>query len=127
MTAPTNYDRDHDQDRDEDHITIRDVVAGYNAGAPTLAPGYEGLPFEEVHASVLDLLPDQGTCVLDMGAGSGRDAAWFAANGYKVVAAEPAAEMRAMGKALHSSPDIRGWTTPCPRRKRSCARNSPST
>ena len=109
MTAPTNYDgdRDHDQDRDEDHFTIRDVVASYNAGAPTLAPGYEGLPFEEVHASVRDLLPDAGACVLDMGAGSGRDSAWFAANGYKVVAAEPAAEMRAMGKALHPSPDIR--------------------
>ena len=107
MTARTNYDREHDQDRDEDHFTIRDVVASYNAGAPTLAPGYECLPFEEVHAPVLDLLPDQGACVLDMGAGSGRDAAWFAANGYKVVAAEPAAEMRAIGKALHHSPDIR--------------------
>ncbi len=42
-----------------------------------------------------------------MGAGSGRDAAWFAANGYSVVAAEPAAGMRRAGKALHSSPDIR--------------------
>ena len=73
MTAPTNYDRDH--------FTVRDVVASYNAGAPTLAPGYEDLPFEQVHASVLDLLPDQGACVLDMGAGSGRDSAWFAANG----------------------------------------------
>ena len=38
-----------------DHFTVRDVVASYNAGAPTLAPGYEDLPFEEVHASVLDL------------------------------------------------------------------------
>ncbi len=99
MTAPTNYDRDH--------FTVRDVVASYNAGAPTLAPGYEDLPFEDVHASVLDLLPDQGACVLDMGAGTGRDSAWFAANGYKVVAAEPAAEMLHIGKALHASPDIR--------------------
>ena len=41
------------------------------------------------------------------GAGSGRDAAWFAANGYKVVAAEPSAGMRDAGKALHRSPDIR--------------------
>ena len=39
--------------------------------------------------------------------GTGRDAAWFAANGYSVVAAEPAAEMRRAAKALHSSPDIR--------------------
>ena len=99
--------RDHDHDRDHNHFTVRDVVASYNAGAPTLAPGYECLPFEEIHASVLDLLPDAGACVLDMGAGTGRDAAWFAANGYKVVASEPAAGMRDAGKALHRSPDIR--------------------
>lgn len=59
-----------------DHFTIRDVVASYNTNAPTLAPGYECLPFEEVHAPVLDLLPDASACVLDMGAGTGRDAAW---------------------------------------------------
>ena len=112
-------DRDHKDERDPDrarnpdrdpdpyHFTIRDVVASYNVGAPTLAPEYEGLAFEEVHASVLDLLPEAGGCVLDMGAGSGRDAAWFAANGYKVVAAEPSAGMRDAGKALHRSPDIR--------------------
>ena len=105
MNATTYDDRHRDPGRD--HFSVRDVVASYNAGAPTLAPGYEDLPFEEVHASVLDLLPDQGACVLDMGAGSGRDAAWFAANGYNVVAAEPAAEMRTMGKALHPSPEFR--------------------
>ena len=96
-----------DRDRDHNHFTVRDVVASYNAGAPTLAPDYEGLPFEKIHASVLDLLPDAGACVLDMGAGTGRDAAWFAANGYKVVASEPSAGMRNAGKALHRSPDIR--------------------
>ena len=37
------------------HFTVRDVVASYNANAPTLSPRYEDLPFEEVHASVLDL------------------------------------------------------------------------
>ena len=106
---PDSRDRDGDRNRDRDHhhFTVRDVVASYNANAPTLAPDYEDLPFEEVHASVLDLLPDAGACVLDMGAGTGRDAAWFAANGYSIVAAEPAAEMRNAGKALHSSPDIR--------------------
>ena len=99
--------RGHDQDRDHAPFTVRDVVASYNANAPKLAPDYEHLPFEQVHASVLDLLPDPGACVLDMGAGTGRDAAWFAANGYSVVAAEPAAGMRRAAKALHRSPDIR--------------------
>ena len=91
----------------EDPFTIRDVLASYNAHAPTLVRTYEDLPFEQVHAPVLDLLPDPGAHILDMGAGSGRDAAWFAANGYHVVAAEPSAEMRNLGKALHPSPDIR--------------------
>ena len=101
--------REHtdDPDRDDDHFTIRDVVASYNAEAPTLVRDYEDLLFEEVHAPVLDLLPDPGAHILDMGAGSGRDAAWFAANGYNVVAAEPSAEMRNLGKALHPSPNIR--------------------
>ena len=103
---PTTYS-DQNRNLDHDDFSVRDVVASYNARASTLVPGYEDLPFEEVHASVLDLLPDAGACVLDMGAGSGRDAAWFAANGYKVVAVEPAAEMRNMGKALHRSHDIR--------------------
>ena len=102
-----NDDPDRDDDRDPDHFTIRDVLASYNAQAPTLAPKYEDLPFKQVHAPILDLLPDPGAHILDMGAGSGRDAAWFAANGYNVVAVEPAAEMRDMGKALHPSPDIR--------------------
>ena len=103
MNATTRDDPDHNHD----HFTIRDVVASYNAKAPTLVRDYEDLLFEEVHAPVLDLLPDPGAHILDMGAGSGRDAAWFAANGYNVVAAEPATEMRNLGKSLHPSPNIR--------------------
>ena len=103
MNATTRDDPDHNHD----HFNVRDVVASYNAKAPTLVRDYEDLLFEEVHAPVLDLLPDPGAHILDMGAGSGRDAAWFAANGYKVLATEPATEMRNLGKALHPSPNIR--------------------
>ena len=98
---------DRDDNPDDDHFNVRDVLASYNAKAPTLVRDYEDLLFEEVHAPVLDLLPDPGAHILDMGAGSGRDAAWFAANGYSVVAAEPSAEMRNLGKTLHPSPNIR--------------------
>ena len=86
---------------------VRDVVAGYDADARTLVPEYECLSFEEVHAPVLDLVPESAGCVLDVGAGSGRDAAWFAAKGHQVVAVEPSVEMRAAGKERHGSPDIR--------------------
>ncbi len=56
---------------------------------------------------MLDLHPDTAGCILDVGAGTGRDAAWFAANGHNVVAVEPSARFRAAGKERHRSSDIR--------------------
>ena len=90
-----------------DTFGVRDVVASYDVGAPALVPEYESLSFEDVHAPVFDLLPDSAGCILDVGAGTGRDAAWFAANGHNVVAVEPSAQFRAAGKERHRSPDIR--------------------
>ena len=45
--------------------------------------------------------------VLDVGAGSGRDAAWFAAHGHDVVAVEPSAGMRSDGQQRHPDPRLR--------------------
>ena len=45
--------------------------------------------------------------MLDIGAGSGRDAAWLAAQGHTVVAVEPAAAMRHEGQRLHLDANIR--------------------
>ena len=90
-----------------DRFSVLDVVASYDVKARLLVPEYESLPFEEIHAPVCDLLPDSAGCILDVGAGSGRDAAWFAARGHKVVAVEPSAGMRDAGKERHHSPDIR--------------------
>ena len=82
-------------------------MASYDVGARALVPEYERLSFEEIHAPVLDLLPESAGCVLDVGAGSGRDAAWFAAKGHKVVAIEPSVKLRVAGKNRHGSPEIR--------------------
>lgn len=65
------------------------LIPHYEQNASSLANQYESLSFQDVHGSLLDLLPAPGSTVLDIGAGSGRDAAWFAANGYEVVAVEP--------------------------------------
>ena len=92
--------------RDSPGFRVRDVVAGYDAGARRLVPDYERHPFEELHEPVLDLLPGDPGCVLDVGAGSGRDAAWFAARGCRVIAVEPSANMRTAGMARHPSSDI---------------------
>ncbi|MDE0129055.1 MAG: class I SAM-dependent methyltransferase [Gammaproteobacteria bacterium] len=86
---------------------VRDVVAAYNTNAPELFDGYERIPFGSVHRQVADLLPESCGNVLDVGAGSGRDAAWFAEQGHSVVAVEPSSGMREAGSAQHKSSKIR--------------------
>jgi SAM-dependent methyltransferase len=81
-------------------------VPYYEQHADRLVTQYESLACPDVHAALLDMLPPVGATVLDIGAGSGRDAAWLAANGYDVVAVEPSAAMLAHAKKLHSSTQI---------------------
>ncbi|MBD8532236.1 MULTISPECIES: methyltransferase domain-containing protein [unclassified Massilia] len=79
------------------------LIPYYEQQAVRLVDQYESLAFEDVHASLLDLLPPPGATVLDIGAGSGRDAAWLAAHGYEVVAVEPSDAMLAQARRLHAS------------------------
>jgi SAM-dependent methyltransferase len=81
-------------------------TAGYAEEAATLIPQYESLPFAKLHKHVLDLVPELPCWVLDIGAGTGRDAAGFAALGHRVVAVEPTAELRDAAVAMHSSDRI---------------------
>ncbi len=93
--------------RRADAFRVSDVVESYDRGASGLVREYERLSFEDVHPKVLDLVPESTGRVLDVGAGSGRDAAWFAARGHEVVAVEPSAAMRDAARARHDSPRIR--------------------
>ena len=68
---------------------------------------YEALPFADVHADVLHLLPPPPARVLDIGAGTGRDAAALAALGHAVTAVEPTTALRLGAQRLHPSPRIR--------------------
>lgn len=81
-------------------------IPHYEQQAARLVAQYESLSFQDVHAGLLDLLPAPGGTVLDVGAGSGRDAAWFAANGFDVVAVEPSEAMLAHARKLHPSTKI---------------------
>ena len=80
---------------------IPQPIAYYNSEASRLADEYEQVPFEAVHATLLPQLPRALAKVLDIGAGSGRDAAALLRMGYKVTAVEPAQGMREIAQALH--------------------------
>jgi len=79
---------------------------GYAEEAGDLLERYERRVFADVHKSVLHLIPNEPCNVLDIGAGTGRDAAGFAALGHRVVAVEPTEPLREGAMALHKSPRI---------------------
>ncbi len=78
-------------------------AAGYGANASALASQYESITFAEVYRDLLHLFPTQPATVVDIGAGSGRDAAALARRGHQVVAVEPTAELRHEGQRLHGA------------------------
>lgn len=82
--------------------SVAGVLAGYAAAADSeLVARYDALAPERIYAQVLDLLPGAGARVADIGAGTGRDAAWLAERGCRVVAVEPVRELREGGQRLH--------------------------
>jgi protein-L-isoaspartate O-methyltransferase len=83
------------------------TIAAYEINAVQLAELYESVPATVIHAQFADFLPPGPGLALDVGAGSGRDAAWLASLGYEVVAAEPAAAMRREGMSRHREARIR--------------------
>jgi SAM-dependent methyltransferase len=83
---------------------MNEVLADYAAAAtPALIAGYDALPPEQIYASVRDLLPRDPARIADIGAGTGRDAAWFADQGHRVLAVEPVHAFREAGAALHGA------------------------
>jgi SAM-dependent methyltransferase len=79
---------------------------GYADEADALVRQYESLSFADVHRHVLHLLPQPPAHVLDIGAGTGRDAAGLADLGHLVTAVEPTTALRLRAQHLHPSPQI---------------------
>lgn len=86
---------------------MADAAAWYDAHATRLVPTYESLAPAGTREWLAASLPRPPAVVMDIGAGTGRDAAALAADGYDVVAVEPSAGMRAEGARLHASPRLR--------------------
>lgn len=79
---------------------------GYAQHAGELVRRYEAIPFAERHRPALHLMPAAPCRVLDVGAGTGADAAHLAGLGHRVLAVEPVAELRLPAMQLHPSPLI---------------------
>jgi SAM-dependent methyltransferase len=67
---------------------------------------YESWDFAVIHQHWLSFLPKRGSAVLDVGAGSGRDAIAMSRLGFKVLAVEPSPDMLEAAKAIHPSSDV---------------------
>jgi len=78
----------------------------YADEAPELLKRYESISFADAHAPVRQLISPTPSHVLDIGAGTGRDAAGLVALGHSVVAVEPTEELRRGAMLLHPSPRI---------------------
>jgi len=79
------------------------TLSFYDENSRQLAEQYNSVGFEQVHGSWQRYWPLSGDKVLDVGAGSGRDAKWFAESGCEVIALEPSEAMRMLGKQLTGS------------------------
>ena len=69
----------------------------YHHNALTLSHQYNSVSFESVHHSWKPYWPLAGDKVLDVGAGSGRDARWMQQQGCEVIAIEPSNALRELG------------------------------
>ena len=93
---------------------MSDPTAWYDAHADELSDRYETVPAARVHGWLQDLLPATPATVLDVGTGSGRDAAWLSRKGYDVVAAEPSSRFRTIARDGTTIPSIQWLSASLP-------------
>ena len=83
------------------------VRSGYAEDASYLIRAFEAISSPELLSPVSDFIPNSKCRVIEVGAGTGRDAAWLASKGHDVLAVEPVVELREAGKSLHPSPKVK--------------------
>lgn len=81
--------------------TGNEALRIYAENAEQLAERYESVDADVVFAPLARLLPDAPARIADIGAGTGRDAAWLAARGHSVTAVEPTQGLRKAGISRH--------------------------
>lgn len=66
----------------------------------------EAVSTEKLLEPFVDIFPPPPARIIDIAAGTGRDAAWLSQRGYEVTAVEPVAELRDIGMSLHATDRI---------------------
>ncbi len=94
----TSSDKDLEDKRP---IPTATVEEWYEVNADFITEEFEQLEFQNLHATLLNHLPQHPCSILDIGSGSGRDAAGLAELGHKVIAVEPSSGLRARARLLH--------------------------
>jgi len=79
---------------------------GYSDVASAFTRACESVDFYSIHDCIIDLIPERASRILDIGAGTGRDAAAFAKMGHNVVAVEPIHGFLETAKAIHPSDNV---------------------
>ena len=77
------------------------VIEYYQKNSGKLAKIYDSMQANNVHHEWLNWIPCHGGLALDIGSGSGRDAAWLATKGFEVHAVEPVAAFRSHAEARY--------------------------
>lgn len=80
--------------------------AGYGENTAALFERYESREPAKIHDPWVHLFPKPPARILDIGSGTGRDAAWFASLGHSVLAVEPTDALRLGAARLHPEPEI---------------------
>ena len=79
----------------------------YDSNVDLMVNRYERFSFSEIHEYLLEHLPTKRPCLaLDVGSGTGRDAAALSELGIDVTAVEPSDAVRKKAEELHPNPRI---------------------
>lgn len=83
-------------------MTRSKVSTSTEAEIAQRAASYESINPAQLNAWFEPYIPHGPASILDVGAGSGRDAAWLASKGHQVIAVEPSSGMRKEAERFHS-------------------------
>ena len=82
-------------------VSVAQSIAWYDNHAAAVAAEYESLTSADLYTWLDGFIPHAAGLVLDVGAGTGRDAAWLSSLGHSVFAVEPSIAMRAEAERRH--------------------------